>query len=791
MAMGVMRSLRAIGGPLRIRASAGAAAAFAMVGGAIAQEEPAELEEIVVTAQKREQLAQDVPISMAVVGGERIDELALGRIRDLAAYVPNLATSETSLNTNIAIRGIFSGPSQGFWQSVGTYVDGVYRGRSQQTRAPFLDLQRVEVLRGSQNILFGRNSIAGALNITTAQPTDSFEGQVGLLYEPELGERELTGVMSGPLGEGVHGRIALRAVSSDGYMRDLTLGRDVPKRDDSTLRATLAFEPSDRLDIRLKAETSTFDVLGRNSEVIEDKTAVAGPFAGSNYSQILVSLGQDPSVLNTTLDYARSSNGDVSNNGLDESVLTVDYSLGDLTLTSVTAYSSYEYDEVCDCDFTGGKVFTVLQNEAFDQLSQEVRVASSEGRNLDFIFGIYYQRSDLDFFDTLVVTDESILVPIVNAITQSTNGQFLASTATPRYFHLDTSSVSVFGQADWRLGSRARLTAGLRLSDERSSASRELSITGIDYAPLAPPAATVAPLLYAGLFNVRGHEVSGHRSDTLTMPSLGLQYDFGADSMGYVTIARGAKSGGFDPRSNNPVDLGGAFEFEDEKATNLEAGAKLRLPERNAEIDIALFHTKIEDMQVSVYDGVLGYNVKNAGEAVTQGLEVEARWAVTRRLTLSGSLALTDFEFKDYLGQCYFAQPADAPDGINCNYAGKTNQYVPDSSAVLGLRYVVPMKGGLSLRTLVDVLYSDEYFRTPTLDPEQVQPSYTMLNARLAFGNAARGWEVALVGRNLTAVTVVRYSVSIALAGPVFGTPGVWGFVDPQRTVAVQGTLRF
>jgi len=791
MAMGVMRPFRAIGGPLRIRASAGTAAALAMFGSALAQEEPAELEEIVVTAQKREQLAQDVPISMVVRSGERIDELALGRIRDLKAYVPNLATSETSLNTNIAIRGIFSGPSQGFWQSVGTYVDGVYRGRSQQTRAPFLDLQRVEVLRGSQNILFGRNSIAGALNITTAQPTASFEAEVGLLYEPELGERELTGVMSGPLGEGVRGRIALREVSSDGYMQDLTLGRAVPKRDDSALRATLALEPSDRLDIRLRAETSTFDVLGRNSEVIEDRTAVAGPFAGLNYSQILVSLGQDPSVLNTTQDYARSSNGDVSNNALDESVVTIDYRFGDLTLTSVTGYSSYDYDEVCDCDFTGGNVFTVLQNEAFDQLSQEVRVASPEGRDLDFIFGLYYQRSDLDFFDTLVVTDESILVPIVNAVTQSTNGQFLANTATPRYFHLDTSSVSIFGQADWRLGSRVRLTAGLRLSDERASASRELSITGLDYAALAPPAATVAPALYAGLFNVRGHEIGGRRSDTLTMPSLGLQYDFGADSMGYVTIARGAKSGGFDPRSNNPVGLGGAFEFEDERATNFEAGAKLRLPEQNAEIDVALFHTKIEDMQVSVYDGVLGYNVKNAGEAVTEGLEIEARWAVTRRLTLSGSLALTDFEFRDYLGQCYFGQPADAPDGINCNYAGKTNQYVPDSSAVLGLAYVVPMKGGLSLRTLVDVLYSDEYFRTPTLDPEQVQPSYTMLNARLAFGNAARGWEVALVGRNLTDVTVVSYSVSIALAGPVFGTPGVWGFVDPPRTVAVQGTLRF
>jgi outer membrane receptor protein involved in Fe transport len=755
----------------------------------LAQDE-ARLEEIVVTAQKREQSLQDVPISIIALAGQQLDDRALRRLDDIQRYVPNFATAETALDTNLAIRGFFSGSNQGFWQSVGTYVDGIYRGRAQQSRWPFLDLERVEVLRGSQNTLFGFNSIAGALNLSTAQPTADFEAEVGASYESELDDRELAAVVSGPLGERVLGRLAVRDRSVEGYMEDLTLGRTVPQRDESTARGTLAFAAGERLDIRLKVESAELDVVGRHNEVIADNAAAAGPFAGLNYSQILASFGQHPSVLNTVQDYARSSNGDASDTNLDEAVLTIDYRLGDFTLTSVTGHSSYDYDELCDCDFTGANVLLVRQREEFDQLSQEMRLTSPGGRRLDYIVGLYYQRSDLSFFDTLLIDNQSILVPLVNALTMSTNGRFLGNTTTPRFFDVDTTSWAAFGQAAWSVNDRLDLTAGLRVSDEDATGSRNLSFADLELEPLVQPAATVAPLLYAGLFNVRAHEVSGERDETLSMPSLGLQYRFNERAMGYATLARGAKAGGFDPRSNNPPSAGGGFEFEDESTTGFEAGVRLR-PSPRAELNVSLFRTDIEDMQVSVYDGVLGYNVRNAGEALSQGLELEARFRATANLALSGALAVTDFEFKDYIGQCHFGRVPDAPDGINCNYNGKTNQYVPDYSAVFSVDYAAPLRRGLVLRTLVDLTYTDEYFRTPTLDPLQVQDAYGSVNARLSIGSEQGAWEVALVGKNLTDEDVVGYSVDVPLAGAVFLAPGVSGYVKPPRTVAVQARLRF
>ncbi|HXV40683.1 MAG TPA: TonB-dependent receptor plug domain-containing protein, partial [Steroidobacteraceae bacterium] len=157
---------------------------LALAGAAASAQDSTHLGEIIVTAQKRAESLQDVPLAVSAVSGARIAEAGIMKIEDLKNYVPTLFMTETAIGNNISIRGIFSGVNPGFEQSVGTYVDGVYRGRPQQTRAPFLDLERVEVLRGPQSILFGKNSVAGALNITTARPTEEFEAMVSALYEP-------------------------------------------------------------------------------------------------------------------------------------------------------------------------------------------------------------------------------------------------------------------------------------------------------------------------------------------------------------------------------------------------------------------------------------------------------------------------------------------------------------------------------------------------------------------------------------------------------------------------------
>jgi outer membrane receptor protein involved in Fe transport len=275
------------------------------------------------------------------------------------------------------------------------------------------------------------------------------------------------------------------------------------------------------------------------------------------------------------------------------------------------------------------------------------------------------------------------------------------------------------------------------------------------------------------------------------MPSLSTQYRVSEDTMAYLSYARGSKSGGYDARSNNAPEDGGAFEFSDETADALELGTKLSLAEGRAELNLALFYTEYDDLQVSTYDGVLGYNVSNAARAVSQGLEVDGRWLATDRLQLTGSFAWTDFEFKDFDGQCWFGRVPDAADGINCDYSGKSNLQVPEYSGTISADWFHEFSNGLGFDATVDVLYSDDYFLTPSLDPRLVQDSYVRLNARVALTLPGDHWEIALVGKNLTDEVIMNYGNYVPLAGPNFGALAFNAFMEQPRSVAIQGTWRF
>jgi len=341
------------------------------------------LEEIVVTAAYREQGLQDVPVSISAVSGQTLAESALQKAEDIQFLVPNFTLTETGISTNAFIRGIGSGINQAFEQSVGTYIDGVHYGRGQQWRSPFLDLERIEVLRGPQSILFGKNSVAGAVNITTAKPTDEFEGSVLASLETEMNETIIEGVVSGPLGNSMRGRIAARIREVDGHMWNATLGVDEPNREDWTVRGTLEFDISDNLLATFKAEVGEFDVLGRHIEIINELPR-ADPhpiFGGLLYNEILrgcdgsslsflCTWDAGPGTSNVVKDELRSSNGDFSNNESSTFVLTFDWAIGDYDFKSITAISEFEYDENCDCDFTGAVVFDAALQESYDQFSQ-------------------------------------------------------------------------------------------------------------------------------------------------------------------------------------------------------------------------------------------------------------------------------------------------------------------------------------------------------------------------------------------------------------------------------------
>jgi len=796
------------------------------------------LEEVLVTATLRTESLQDVPVSVNAVSGEKMAEAGIDKIEDLQAYVPNLSMSETGIGTNIYIRGIGSGINPGFEQSVGMYFDGISYGRGQLTRAPFLDLARVEVLRGPQNILYGKNSIAGALSLISARPGQEDEGMISGLYEPDHGEKIVDFMVSGPITENLGGRIALRKREMDGYIENITLNRDEPQRDESTIRAILDWDATENLTAMLKFELGKFDVLGRQVEIVNDQPSAL--LSGATYGQALNgSFGADSSVLNTKQDYKRSSNGDYSNNRTKNLTLNVDYAVGEGTLTFVTGLLHYEFAELCDCDFTGAPVFSVPFEEDYDQYSQEIRWVSAAGGTFEHIGGVYYQKSELDFYDAIVI--DSAIIP--GAVFQKVYGQVyqgaylasknadsnpparteadynadaaaaangspapaaasgaIANTTTPRNFTSDAELWSVFWQTTWNVSDRLRATLGLRYSYEEKEGTRDLTVADLNGNERA--IGTVDGVL-ASLFKVERHDLEGTQKGGNLAPSLNVQLDVNDSVMAYATASIGYKSGGFDARSNaspsaapNAVgaSIAGSFEYDEEQATSFEVGAKTSFMDGRGELNVALFFTKYDDLQVSIFDGTLGFNVGNAGAAETKGIELDGRFAITDRLMMGAALAFLDFEFTDFEnGQCYQGQTETSTVGTTkyCDYKGKTNQYVADYSGNVTFTYTREFGDALELRAGTDFVFTDDYNSSQNLDPSQEQDGYVKVNARLAIADVKSGWELALIGKNLTDEDVISYSNDVPLANSSFGSIGHYAFVERPRSVAVQASYRW
>ena len=762
------------------------------------------LEEIVVTAQKREESLRDVPLSVEAVSGEKLVEAGILRLDDLKAYVPNLQMTETGIANNIYIRGIGSGLNQGFEQSVSTYADGIYRGRGHQSRMPFLDLQRIEVLRGPQPVLFGKNAVAGAVNLVAAHPGDEFEGKLRASHDLENDDTVGNLVLSGPLSvPSARARLAVHYRDAAGYVHNNTLNRDEPQRSEFAGRLTLDFDINDATTLSWRTEAGLYKSTGRQIEIFGETPITAGPLTGLRYSQIVAGpvpafpQGQNASAANNVIDFQRSSNGDHSKLSNFESAATLNISFDNgLTLTSVSGVSTYKLNERCDCDFVGATVFNAGITERYQQFSQELRLTSNTEGMFSWIGGAFFQRYLLDETDYLFVPSNSLVVPVLaqsfagnpalggTPQSRAALANFFANAVNPRVFRQNSDLYSAFLQGTWSFTDALKMSAGGRFSKEDKIGDRTTTLTtGFGGANLP---AGVLPL-FASALGIIPHTVSGTRSEDSFSPLVNFQLNVTPESMLYLSWSQGTKSGGFDARSNRPLTASGTFEFEDEKATTYELGLKAGLG-GVAEINANIFYTDYKDLQTSAFDGAIGFNVGN-GSAKVQGAEVEGRWRVARGFTLSGSAAYLDFEWQNYNGQCYFGRPADA--GLNCNYAGFTNQLAPKFSGVLGADYNWSVGSNLKMRAGADMTFMSKFLQSLTLDPATTQKAYSKFNARLALGNAGNNWEVALIGRNLTDKTTVSYAGDTPLSARLFRARSYYGFVDMPRSIALEASLNF
>ena len=707
------------------------------------------LEEVVVTAQKRSQSLQDVPLSVSVASGEQIDRLSLDSLEELSGTMPNVTIAENATQDSVTIRAIGSGANQGFEQSVGTFIDGIYFGRGRSSRSPFLDVERVEVLKGPQGVLFGKNTIAGALNITTRRPTAEFESYVEGEYFEGDDSFAVTGVISGPLSDTVAGRVVARYMSADGYVNNVQPGQADHEIDSYVLRGSLMFEPSDRLGVFLKAEAASYDVDGRHMQIIQ-----AGPFL-SLYQSV------DPNY-DDRLDYSRSVNNDIFGLDFDYTdsqnlTAEVTYDFDNLTLVSTTAFVGYDYNNNTPANFAANiETATKYYDEDHSQFSQELRLESATGGLFEYQVGGFFQKEEVDHvqdfaFDTTAAIANGFPLPPFVGVTNFDLEQ-------------DTDSIALFAQGTWNINDRFRATFGLRYTDDEKELDYVQTTTGTLPFP-------------SGSLNTS-------RNDSDTTPAVNLQYDASDDVMLYGSFSQGFKSGGFDFESGAP--------FEEETVDAWEFGMKGRFLDSTLDFNVALFDSAFEDLQVAAWNGQR-FVTGNAAEASTQGLEMDFRWAISDSVQITGALALLNAEYDSFPAavcgaaqQVAHAAATGLPPGTcTQDLSGRPLQFAPDYAGNLNVEYYRALDSGLELTTTVGIVFSDSYFTALDLDPIAEQDSFAKLNASVAVASSDR-WSIALVGKNLTDERTTTWVNDIPFFRGAF-----FGSIDPPRSFGVQARMQW
>jgi outer membrane receptor protein involved in Fe transport len=773
------------------------------------------LEEVIVTAQKRAESLQDVPISVAAMSGEKMEDNGILDLEELTQYIPNVNINQGRAQPNLFIRGVGSGTNAGFEQSVGMYIDGVYSGRGPLANVPVTwDVERVEILKGPQGILFGKNTIGGAINITTGRPTYEVEGSIEALYEPDHGEQVYSGVISGGLTDNLAGRLAVRYESMDGWWDNRLLNEEGPDRDNLMIRGSLLWDISDTAELILKVEHGDFETSSLPSVVYQSDQPIN--FQGDSPFPVL--SDQDEAAFNYV---------DINDTELDTFVATLNWDLEFATFTSITAYSEYELESTRNSDFAAVPALERITDEEYEQFSQELRLVSPGGETFDWIAGAYFQTSELNRSRIDDAADLALLGPLAAG-----TGPLLLIDDPPALpvYDQESDSWAIFAQGTFSFTDTFRGTLGLRYNEEEKDLDKILSQQG---AIGGRAIALEQPDLIAYTFpatgfligDTRSHDFRGveREEDEFTW-SANLQWDVGDDTMLYASVSTGFKGGGFDAAYSGPgpfVRTGELFtgvptgivatgvtsdilEYDDETVVAYEIGAKMGLLDGAATLNFALFRMEYEDLQVSALVGDV-FRVGNAGEAISQGAEVDGRWLITERLTIGASVAYLDAYYEDFTGAaCTVPQVADPANNPGCLREDGTNVdpgetgggqdltdenllFAPEWSANLNAEYIMPLGDALELRLSGDVNYTDEFDSALDLDPNTRHDSATKVNARIALASVDDTWSVALIGKNLTDETthVWRNDVPTTNSNSYFAVP------ERPRSIAIQARYRF
>jgi len=756
----------------------------------------AQIEEIIVTAQKREQPIQDVPISISSTSGQTIAEHGLWRMSELSDVVPNLVVQEGVGSSIISSRGLATlgllNPA--FEMSTAMFHDGVYMGKTRQSTNQLFDVNRIEFLRGPQPTYFGQGAIAGAISVISNRPGDEWAGYIRGSYGTDE-EVNLDVAYGGPISDTVGIRAAVRYYDTEGYFPFTHRQMNGPQLENVSGRVLFDWAPTDIFDLSLKLEAYQTDMFGvPGSEQINcDQNGDAfcalvatepfynrveweqnfrgsqgggpishassgpgtgfGPFAGLTG----VTLGMlgivppgDPAfdvplcptcgdIIDVSAYPLMSDMGRDTESETASLVLNLD--LGFATLTSQTAYQHFFNEIGWELDGTAAAGFGSHQEDDQDQVSQELRLSSTGAEYIEWMLGFYYQQSDFR-------TD-------TDWITAYDGGQFIAVTSPIAPFrHVDTVTddtwTSVFASVSWYITDSFSIDIGARYTEVDKEA------VNVGLSRFLNPDGDVSTPDFGPIIPGSEQRIAKRFSDSSTDPSLAFNWQVREDTKLYLRFAQGFKAGGFgvgitipeDDPSTPDVDEQDKWVYESEEAEMVELGLKSWLLDNRLTLNVAVFDTDFTNLQVSAFDNdTITFLINNAASAHSRGVEVEGQFQANDRLRLSYAFSLLDAQYDSYPdAQCNKFEPAV---GATCDRSGLNLEYASDWSAIFGIDYEPYIAANYFLIFQAQAAFYDGYLVGYNA-PNSRQSDFEKINLRLALHTANEDWEFAVYGRNIT-----------------------------------------
>ncbi len=778
----------------------------------LAPERTAVGDEITVTARKREELLTEVPIAITHIDGDSLQKANISDLTALSLSATNFIHAE-DVNSfdRFIVRGLgTTGSNLGFEEAVGQVVNGFFFGRSRFGRTMFLDVEQVEILKGPQGALIGKNNSVGAINITTREPGDVFGGYLTTTYDFEDGQGlSLESAVDVPLSEALKARFAVRIEDREGWVENLGTGRNDQERRDYTARGTFDWQVSDTLQAKLMIQAGDLEHSGRAREIYNCVGDATSPNP------------RDPSEdcrFNSSKDVQFLINGEAQREPHDTR-----YSMFGLILnkyfdrtymTYLGNHAEYEGFDAWDSDHSDLEWTHIFVGDDWSQTSHELRITSLGGTKFDYIAGLYYGEQTNDFIQSFMFCRG----PFSLCEGGTTNPAF-RGLQRHGWSTLDTESLALFGQVDWYLHDDFTLTLGGRFTEEdRATDSNTTVLTpySLEVAGNQVDCPNVTDSLDGvGIpigFNCGPAQFTSSgffdRSESDFSPNVTLRWTPSTGSMFYATYAEGFKSGGFQfPNYVSQAALTrDLVEYDSESTSHLEIGGKHTFIEGRARTSWAVWSTDFEDIQVSAFDAVtVIQNVNNAAEANSTGIEAEVVVGLTEYTTLAAAAAWTEAEYEEFPnGPCYPGQtmaegcvsvtfPNGAVSSVQ-DLAGTPLAYAPE------WQFNVRLNGGgfgvgRGMELGYDLLYywvDDVHFKL-TNDPLDTQEAYGKINASISLATAGESWRFLLIGKNLTdrlTSSLGDSTTGVGQAGDIGPTPN-YKFAEPGRQIALQARYRF